>query len=199
MRLNRHALLAGAALVLSTGMAWATNATAKLTADNEFWLYIGNAAGTNLQYIGEGHNWPTAYSFSFTVAPGDYLYVLGNDGGPPKSWEGTFTTPQGPLQSNATQWVGSAVANGTSVVTQALVAGATWSAPTLSNYPWGNVVGDANAKWIWMVDQYSGPQTALFRSAEAVMAVPEPGIQVLLLGGLGVLAVMARRRQPAAA
>jgi hypothetical protein len=78
-----------------TGVALADNATATatLTADNEFWLYSGNAAGTSLQFIGDGHFWPTAFPFSFTVAAGDYLYVLANDGGPPKSWQGVFNTP----------------------------------------------------------------------------------------------------------
>lgn len=196
MKMHTRTLLAGAALALCSGMALADNATARLTADNEFWLYSGSATGTGLQYIGEGHNWGSAYAFSFTVAPGDYLYVLANDGGPPKSWEGTFSTPQGALYSNDVQWVGTAVANGTSVVTQTLVAGATWSTPTLSSYGWGNVVGDANAKWIWMVDQSSGPQTSLFRSATPVMAaVPEPETYSLMAGGLAALALMVRRRK----
>lgn len=196
MEFNRMTLLAGAALALCSGAALADNSTAKLTADNEFWLYSGNAAGTSLQFIGEGHSWPTAFSFSFTVAAGDYLYVLANDGGPPKSWQGVFNTPAGMLYSNATDWLGSGVANGTSVVTQALIAGATWSAPTLSSYPWGNVVGDVSAKWIWMVDQSAGPQTALFRSAAPVMAaVPEPETYMMLIGGLGVLGLVTRRRK----
>lgn len=201
MGFQRHLTLAGAVLALFSGLAQAGNATAKLTADNEFWLYSGNAAGTSLQYIGEGHNWQVAFSLSFTVAPGDHLYVLANDLGPPKSWQGVFDTPLGLLYSNASQWTGSAVANGTSVVTPALVAGATWSAPTqLSNNPWGNVVGDVNANWIWMVDPSFSPQTALFRSVAPVMAaVPEPESYALMLGGLGVLAFVVRRRKPASA
>jgi hypothetical protein len=196
MQFNRLTWVAGAALVLCSGLAQAGNTTATLTADNEFWLYSGNATGTALQFVGDGHNWGAAFTFNFTVTAGDYLYVLANDGGPPKSWEGVFSTTAGMLHSNSTDWLGSGVASGTTAVTQALIAGASWSAPTLSTYGWGNVVGDVDAKWIWMADQFNGPQTTLYRSAAPVMAaVPEAQSYSMLLGGLVVLGLLARRRK----
>jgi len=56
-----------------SSIASITNSSATLTADNESWLYSGNATGSNLSFIGHGNNWPTAYSFNFDVAPGNYL------------------------------------------------------------------------------------------------------------------------------
>lgn len=172
------------------------NATAVLTADNEFWLYTGNAAGSNLNLIGHGDNWTLSYSFSFNVAAGDYLYVMAYDAGQPHAWQGVFTTPVGAIYTNADSWVASTT---NSVDVNASVIGAAqWGAIgtelPYGSGPWGGRVGDTNAKWIWNTGTYSADTRVLFRTANPVAAVPEPETYAMFLAGLGVLGAMRRRR-----
>ena len=69
-------------LVLATAVAFAgtasaANSSATLTADNAFWLYSGDATGSDLQFVGSGNSWPTANSFNFDVKPGDVSLRVG--------------------------------------------------------------------------------------------------------------------------
>ncbi|MGD0972318.1 MAG: hypothetical protein ABSA04_13165 [Desulfobaccales bacterium] len=115
------AIMAG--LLLAGAMpAGAASVTATLlTADNDFILYYGNAAGTDLTQVATGSNWMVAVSVpTFYVPAGDYLYVVAwNDlapaGGPggaapsanPQAWLGQFSgyLPGGAtLYSNLSQW-----------------------------------------------------------------------------------------------
>jgi hypothetical protein len=193
-------LLATAALLALSGLASASNSSATLTADNEYWLYSGNATGSNLQLIGHGANWPTANSYSFDVTAGDYLYVMALDWGQPHAWQGLFNTPSGTVYTNDASWVAYTTSNTT--VNAAVISGATWSSLTTelpaTSGPWGNVVGDVNAKWIWNSGIYSGDTAVLFRSATSVdptSPVPESDTAAMMVAGLAVLGAMVRRRQ----
>jgi len=183
-----------------SSVASITNSSATLTADNEFWLYSGNATGSNLSFIGHGNNWPTAYSFNFDVDPGDYLYVMALDWGQPHSWQGAFSTPSGSLYTNMTDWVAKAVSS-TTVDSSVITTGA-WSTITQDQAynvsPWGAVVNDPNAHWIWKSGTNDSETMVLFRSAAVVSSVPEPETYAMLLAGLGLLGFMTRRKKETA-
>jgi len=185
------------ALAFSGMASAATNSAGTLTADNEFWLYSGNATGSSLQAIGHGNNWGTAYSFNFSVNPGDYLYVMAWDWGQPHAWQGKFTTPVGTVYSNAANWVASATSSTT--VNAAVIGSAAWGGINTelayNSSPWGAKVNDPGAKWIWSSGAYSADTMVLFRTAAPVAAIPEPESYALLLAGLGLVGVMARRRR----
>lgn len=197
MQVFRLSWLGGAALSLCAGLAAAGgNGSATLTVDNEFWLYSGNATGSNLQFVGHGSDWTRPYSFSFDVAPGDYLYLMAIDWDDLHAWQGLFDTPLGRLYSNAASWV--AAPTSTTEVTAGLIIDAGWdyilTELPASSSPWGDVVGNADAKWIWNSAPTSSDLTVLFRSANPVAAVPEPESYALMIGGLGVLGFMGRRK-----
>ncbi|MRR51457.1 MAG: PEP-CTERM sorting domain-containing protein [Rhodocyclaceae bacterium] len=193
-------LLSALVAVALSGAAFARpidNATAVLTADNEFWLFTGNAAGSNLQMIGHGADWGTAYTFNFNVTAGDYLYVMAYDWGQPHAWQGVFTAPVGTIYTNANSWVASTTSSVD--VNPTVIASAQWGAVgtdlSYDSGPWGGRVGNANAHWIWNSDMYSSDTRVLFRTANPVAAVPEPETYAMFLAGLGVLGTLRRRRQ----
>ena len=175
----------------------ASNSSATLTADNEFWLYSGDATGSSLSLVGHGGTWWTPYSFNFDVNPGDYLYVMAWDWGQPHSWQGVFSTPSGSLYTNTTDWVAKAV-NSTTVDSNMITTG-TWSAINQDQAynvgPWGSTVNDPNAHWIWKDGLYDSETMVLFRSAEMVAAVPEPETYAMFMAGLGLMGFIARRRK----
>jgi hypothetical protein len=182
--------VAAAALAIS-GIAFAApNSNGKLTADNEYSLYTGNATGSNLVLVGSGNSWPVAQTFYFNSSPGDYLYVAATNWGGPRGWQGAFNTPVGTIYTDSSSWVVTPVSSLN--VTAAVIAAANWT-PTneLNTYGWGSPVGNPNAQWIWG----SGTDTALFRTASVVAAVPEPETYAMMLAGLGLLGFMARRKK----
>lgn len=196
--------LAVAATVTFSGASYAANSSATLSVDNAFWLYSGDATGSDLQFVGSGSNWQVPNSFTFDVKPGDYLYVMAYDAGQPHSFQGVFDTPNGALYTNAASWV---AANLTTIdfsnpVTPAVITGATFGPigsdlPATSG-PWGNVVGNTQADWIWSTSPGSGDTMVLFRTTNVVAAaVPEPETYAMLLVGLAGLGIFARRRKSA--
>lgn len=198
--MRKLALAAAVAAALGAGglAHAANNSSATLTADNEFYLYSGDATGSDLQFVGSGTSWPTSYSFGFNVNPGDYLYVLAVDDGQPHSWQGVFSTPAGVLHTDAVSWVGAAVAP-TRTVTPALIQGVGAWGPITSvlpatSGPWGNVIGDPAANWIWTSGPNSDDLYVLFRTQGAVDAVPEPSTWASLALGLALAGLLARRR-----
>ena len=207
MRKNRLTLAIAAAVLSWAGLASATtNSHATLTADNAFNLYYGDASGSYLHYVGAGGDWGASYHFDFNVNPGDYLYVMAYDFGQPHAWQGVFTTPSGTVFSNATSWVainGPALSFPTSPAPtgdRVLSSPANWGGiatelPYTSG-PWGSRVGNSDAKWIWSSDLYSTDQAVLFRTAVSVSPVPEPETYAMLLAGLGLLGLVARRKKP---
>ena len=208
MRMKKLSLAVAVAALSWSGLASAApNTHATLTADNEFKLYYGDAAGSYLHYVGAGTSWPTAYTLDFSVNPGDYLYVMAYDWGQPHAWQGVFNTPSGTVYSNAASWVAinnpsfgnpTAPANPNDKI---LSGSTTWGSVTTElpydSSPWGARVNNANAKWIWSSDLNSADQAVLFRTAVSVSPVPEPESYALMFAGLGLLGFMARRKMPA--
>ncbi len=204
------------AFLISLAFASAANAgntTVTLTADNEFWLYSGNAAGTNLVLRGEGHSWPTAFNFSFDVNAGDYLYVAARDQGGPQAWQAAISAPVGALYSNINSWkyIVSPNNNVSQAGVAANVAAGGWANPLAqTDYnasPWGARVNDPNAKWIWhdtlgLANGWNDPSSsdgtyAIFRTNDAVAAIPEPSTYAMMIGGLAMLAALRRRKTAA--
>ncbi|MBI3229700.1 MAG: PEP-CTERM sorting domain-containing protein [Burkholderiales bacterium] len=192
------------ALGFSAALANAANTTATLTADNEFWLYTGNASGSNLTLRGYGNNWGAPFTFSFDTAPGEYLYVAAHDWGGPQAWQGVFSTAQGNLYSNTASWQ-YVVASSSDTSTAGVVsniAHATWATPLAEtdngSGPWGATVHDVNAKWIWhdtvSSNSSSDSTYAIFRTIQPAAPVPEASSYAMLLGGLGTLAFLRRRQ-----
>jgi hypothetical protein len=197
-------LILALALAGGTCGAHAANTSATLTVDNLFYLYSGNAAGNNLVLQGQGNSWPTAYSFSFDVNPGDYLYVVAQDQGGPQGWQGYFSTPLGALYSNKASWdyIIAPTTDISAAGVMASIAGGSWAASQAeapyNAGPWGSVVGNVNATWMWHdnFDPSASDRTyAIFRTVDAVAVVPEPASYAMLLAGVGLLGVAARRRR----
>jgi len=227
------AIFAAAALSLtwsasaSAMMGPMAQVTGSLTADNHYGLYLGDAQGANLTFIGRNeygtygspgaYNWSLPEQWDFAVGPDQYLYVMAWDDGGPQGWIGSFTWDNIELASNTSDWV-SAIApagnpgtNGNLPNVNVLagyIASATWQAPAASavngSAPWGTVAGVGNGQWIWhdtlATSSVTDTQFAMFRSANPlVSAVPEPHAYAMLGLGMGLVLLVARRKRTALA
>lgn len=212
-----------AAGVVSQSFAALPNTSATLTSDNHYGLFLGNASGSNLQFIGRNefgnagspgaYNWSLPETYQFNASPGDYLYVLAWDDGGPQAWIGSFSTPAGALTTNSTDWVakytttGNPGVNGNvpaNAAVVSLIGAGSWGAVNAQaangSGPWGAIPGVGSANFIWHDTLSNGSASdggyALFRSANAIMApIPEPETYAMLLAGLGLIGTMARRRR----
>ncbi len=231
--LQGKAILIGlflAAVVLMTqGPARADTISAIIAADNHFAFYVGDATGSTLTYIGRnmvgdgdanGYNWQQAVTFSnVTVQPGQYLYVVAWDDGPPHMWVGEFTLAGGTkLYSNTSDWVfivGSGAnpgINGSPVdsTVQLDIQAGGWAQPQVqANFQndgtWNGGVDtfahDTLAKYLWhdtfsLDDGVSSSQDsyAIFRTAGPVVAqTPVPPTVLLLGSGLAGLGFLRRK------
>jgi len=77
-RLRFATLLIALTLSLSSLHA-VVNVDVWMSADDQYDLYVGNASGSSLTYIGGVLGWPTATNYTFSVGPTDYLYVVARD------------------------------------------------------------------------------------------------------------------------
>ncbi|WP_338844888.1 PEP-CTERM sorting domain-containing protein [Massilia sp. W12] len=185
--------------------AAAQTVSAQLTVDNEFWLYTGSADGANLTLRGTGNNHNISYSFTFNVAPGEHLFIAARDWGGPQAWQGVFNTPSGMLYSSINSWQYAIAPNNDASQTavQSAVANATWANPqaqvSYNSYPWGASVNNPNANWMWhdnvFYNSSSDGRYAIFRTKDAVAAVPEAQTYMMMLAGLLGLAALAKRKQ----
>ncbi|MEX0641925.1 MAG: lamin tail domain-containing protein, partial [Pirellulales bacterium] len=85
-------------------------ASALVTADNHFAVYVGNPDGSNLRLVGRDSltDWTTVESFGFGAGNGEHVFVVAWDN-PPGSdqqmWIGRFVRPDGQvLYSAPTDW-----------------------------------------------------------------------------------------------
>ena len=178
----------------------ASAATGTLVADNAYALFTGNATGSDMRYWGGGSDWGVAQTYTFNLNPGDYIYVGVTNWGGPRGFLGTFTTPIGVIATNTTDWVAKDSLNGIDLAgyypPAEMFQSTGWSSTYSSNqYAWGTSVGNANAQWIWGANS----DRILLRTASPVAAVPEPETYAMMLAGLGLLGVAARRRKQKAA
>ncbi len=168
---------AGGSDVDVLGTAWAT-------ADNYFALYLGNADGSELRWVGEDTDgsWTTVEELELEVRPTDHLYLaaweLAGDSGSPQmliaevaldgALVGTdasaFEWVLGPVGDNPGGLPGGAppdAADLALLIDEANTTG-TWDLPAVersrSSSPWGSTVGSAftdAAAFIW-ADTFSG-------------------------------------------
>jgi hypothetical protein len=197
--------------------------SARLTADNHYQLFYGNADGSLLTFVGQNeatsagnpgtYNWSEAESFTFTPSPGQYLYVVAWDSGGAAGWLGQFSSIAGTLLSKPANWsyYQSGIANpGESqpsmlgaVVSNiaAAQAGSQWlSNPASSGLngvsPWGTISGiSSSAEWL-TVPNNGGP-VYIFRSE--ALSVPEASTNAALVGSTLAVGWMLWRRRKIAA
>lgn len=154
---------------MASAAAQAATATATLTADNHYGLYVGNEDGSELRFVGRnemgangssgGFNWSDPESYSFDINVGEYIYVLAwnEDLNTDHSFIGEFETPTGSFLTNTSDWLvlagGSNPALGTGnlppdgevsgLIHNAYVGALTWFAPDTENpqgtLPWGTM------------------------------------------------------------
>jgi hypothetical protein len=202
--------------LLVSSTAHAVTVTAKVVADDYYKVFTGDGAGTSLTFVGgSGSNlwFGQGAAFNFDVAPGQYIYVAAWDSasfGPPHMWIGEFDLGGPKLLSNTTDWVGkfdASIKDPSTAQVQALAQSGSWAglAASMPNgtSPYGSLIGGSAASMIW-TDAFDGSSAsengyALFRTATAVVAVPEPETYAMLIAGLGLLGFAARRRKQDAA
>lgn len=199
---------AAAFLSLPVDASATTTMTATVTADNHYALYVGNADGSDLTYIGRNedgvygnpgeYNWslPETYS-GVSVTTGNYAYVLAwNDGGA-QSLIGEFALSDGTtIVTNATDWeysilstVGSSLPDVSSIMS--MLGSASWSSVAASaangSGPWGTISGISSAaQFIWSdtlgTSSTSDGYYVVFRTE--LSPVPIPGAVWLFGSGL---------------
>jgi hypothetical protein len=166
---------APAAFFVADPSATPVAATAKVTADNYFAVYVGGADGNELKLVGRDAvgDWTSAETLSFQAGPDDHVYIAaweapGNHGGP-QMLIGQVALPDGTLLSTDTstfEWaLGPADAAPGGALTdpaptpaqiQGVIAKATWATPQVAadraSPPWGGALSGAFApatRFVW--------------------------------------------------
>lgn len=208
--LMKRYFLAGLLLAAAT-TAHAETVTARVVADDYYRVFVGDANGASLTEVGSSGSttWQgQGAAFAFDVSAGQYIFVAAWDSasyGPPHAWIGEFDISGTKLYSNTTDWVGKvdgSIKDPSASDAEALATSATtWSPLMVSmpngSSPYGSLIGGSPASFVW-TDVFGGSSTseggyALFRTADAVVT-PLPGALPLLLSGIGLVVLRARRR-----
>ena len=154
--------------------AVAATVTATLTADNFYALYLGDADGKNLRFIGRNelgpagnpgsYNWSRAETWTLTPQTNDVLYIAAwSDNIVAQGLIGQFATGSGQFLTNLTDgWtvalnnvdLGNNSPAPTVSALGSFLAGANWNSVQHSvahgAAPWGRINGISNdARWIW--------------------------------------------------
>jgi hypothetical protein len=173
--------------------------TASLTADNHYQLFVGDANGSLLSFVGQNeassagspgaNNWSVPENWNFNLGAGQFIYVVAWDAGGIGGWLGQFSTLAGTILSRPASWryyqttltnPGDSQPNMTVTMASQIAtaqAGNLWlSNPTSyginGTSPWGTIAGIGSAAEWLSVPSNSGP-VVVFRSD--LSAIPEPG------------------------
>lgn len=188
-----------AAIFYAGASSGTVSATITVTADNYYGVYLGNAAGDDLRWIGSSAagDWSTVESFDADVGPDDHLYVAAweasGDYGGPQMAIAEVAMPDDTVGTDAADWEWILGPNdGCPGVTppdpapdegslQDLIADGVWAAPGVdadrNASPWGWATGSAFtvARYIW-ADTFDDPSItntsdtyALFRSRDPLV------------------------------
>jgi hypothetical protein len=183
-------------------------ATAVVTADNYYGIYLGNADGTDLRLVGEDPDgdWTTADDFELDVTPADHLYLAAwespADYGGPQMAIAEVELPDDTVGTDVAtfEWIlgaedgcpGTAPADPPpdaaelASLVQAAEADAGWEAPAVdadrSSDPWGWALSgsfSAAARYIW-ADTFSDTSVTNTENTYALFRSVDP-----LLGSRG--------------
>ncbi len=196
----------GEALFYAGGAREDVRATARVTADNYFGLYLGRADGGDLRLVGEDAdgNWVTVEEFDLWVTPEDHLYLAaweapGDSGGPqmtiaevelPADVVGTdasaFEWVLGPTDASPGATEPPPTEEALGLLVADADAAASWALPGVeadpTSDPWGWAVsgsfGDAT-KYVW-ADTFGDPSVTNTENTYALFRSREP-----LLGSRG--------------
>lgn len=215
-RTQRRAFAAVALAAALPALAQTASVTARLTADNVYGLYFGTPASLTL--AGTDATWGNAEVYGFSAGIGQFAFVAAWDLGGPQAWQGSLAVAGGAtIRTNPVDWVYTTVqiaalpgwsSSGTALPSlgslQTALASASWlpvaASASNSAAPWGSVVPDAGAQWIWgdtLADSSATDgRLVVFRTQDTlVSAIPESGTSLLMLAGLAAVSLLARRRR----
>lgn len=174
----------------------ATNLTASLNVDNLFSLYVSTDDSVLGTLVGSGTDWPTTYTFTTPLTAGvdNFIHVVATDTGAPAAFLGEFSLSSTDfafangtqsLLTDTTHWSQSNSGFGSGYFTPSS-AGANGVAPW---YTRSGISGDAQ----WLA--FAGGSTTYFSTRITSLApIPEPGTWALMVAGLGLLGIAARRK-----
>jgi hypothetical protein len=185
MHLRHISLLA---IGLSAIPVHANTLSAKVNVDNEFDAYISTNDSVTGTLIGGGTSWPTTYTFSTVLNPGQdyYLHIFARDLGAPAGFLGQFSlSTMDHSFVNAGQYL---LTQPSAFQVSSTAFGGPYVTPSDLGAngvsPWGNIGNvDSAARWIWHPNTNTGRH---YFSTKITAAVPEPASGVALAGLLGV-------------
>ncbi len=196
-------IIALSLLTVSTASALAdTTLHSTLNVDDIFSLYISTDDTAQGTLVGTGDDWRTALSSDAVLTPGvtNYLHLVARNTGGPGGVLGSFSLSDSNFvfaNGSATMLTGDAgLVQNTTGFGNAYAASVDEGANGTN--AWALRAGnDVNAHWVWnyMSLNGGGDTQTLYFSAAITSAVPEPESYAMLLGGLGMLAFMVRRRK----